>query len=259
MIADYERRNFSVSECKWDASLSQEIVTIFPPSNGTQDATKTKSHHSLPLAAIAAGSAGAVILLIIALILLSILHRRKKAKGQKLAESTAPNINPDPNTNPEAELDAHSPEHKADLHEFSGDAKFPSEMLGNEILEIDPYGRKWPPSPNAIEADSAPKHEIYEMDAGEVAIEMSGVGNGRRRSRGGRPMSFVEGDDWSPDALLSPRSADGRFGFGAADGRFMGVERWREGVEVVSPVSGVGSPASEGEGFSPRDEKNGFI
>jgi hypothetical protein len=199
-----------------------------------------------------------VILLIIALILLSILHRRKKAKGQKLAESTPTTA---PNINPEAELDAHSPEHKADLHEFSGDAKLPSEMLGNEILEIDPYGRKWPPSPNAIEADSAAKHEIYEMDAGEVAIEMSGVGNGRRRSRGGRPMSFVEGDDWSPDALLSPRSADGRFGFGGADGRFMGVERWREGVEVVSPVSagGMGSPASEGEGFSPRDEKKGFL
>jgi hypothetical protein len=254
VIADYERRNFSISECKWDASLSQQIVTIFPPSNSTQDTTKTKPHHSLPLAAIAAGSAGVVILLIIALILLSILHRRKKAKGQKLTESTPTTA---PNTNPEAELDAHSPEHKADLHEFSGDAKFPSEMLGNEILEIDPYGRKWPPSPNAVEADSLVKQEVYEMDAGEVAIEMSGVGNGRRRSRGGRPMSFVEGDDWSPDALLSPRSADGRFGFGGADGRFMGVERWREGVEVVSPVSGMGSPASEG--FEPRDEKIGFI
>ena len=128
-------------------------------------------------------------------------------------------------------------------------------MLGTEILEIDPYGRKWPPSPNAVEADSLTKHEVYEMDAGEVAIEMSGVGNGRRRSRGGRPMSFVEGDDWSPEALQSPRSADGRFE--GADGRFLGVERWREGVEVVSPVSGVGSPASEG--FSPRDEKKNFL
>lgn len=251
VIADYERRNFSVSACNWDAALSQEIVTIFPPSNGngTQNTTKTTPHHSLPLAAIAAGGAGVVVLLIFALILLSILHRRKKAKGQKLTESTpttAPTTNPDPNPNlEEVELDAHSPEHKADLHEFSGDAKFPSEMLGNEILELDPYGRKWPPSPNAVEIDSLAKQEIYEMDAGEVAIEMSGVGNGRRRSRGGRPMSFVEGDDWSPEALTSPRSADGR------------AERWRRDGEGVSPVSGLVSPASEG--FSPRSGRNNFI
>jgi hypothetical protein len=246
VIADYERRNFSVSECKWDASLSQEIVTIFPPSNGTQDTTKTKAHHSLSLPAIAAGGAGVVILLVVALILLSILHRRQKAKRQKLPDSnslTAPSINPDLNS--EAELDAHSPENKADLHEFSGDAKFPSEMQGNEILELDPYGRKWPPSPNAVEIDSLAKQEIYEMDAGEVAIEMSGVGSGRRRSRGGRLMSFVEGDDWSPASLQSARSPDGRFG---------GAERWRR--EGVSPVSGMVSPASEG--FSPRSDQRHF-
>lgn len=252
VIADYERRNFSVSACNWDASLSQEIITIFPPSNSTQETPKTKSHHSLPLTAIASGGAGVVILLIIALILLSILHRRKKAKGQKLTDSTpptGPNTNPSPN--PEAELDSHSPEHKADLHEFSGDAKLPSEMLGNEILELDPYGRKWPPSANAVEIDSETQREIYEMDAGEVAIEMSGVGNGRRRSRGGRPMSFVEGDDWSPEALQSPRSADG-------SGRLGGAERWRrDGAEGVSPVNGLVSPASDG--FSPRSDRNNFI
>jgi hypothetical protein len=144
-----------------------------------------------------------------------------------------------------AELDAQSPEHKSDLHEVDagGDSKFPSEMAGHEIVELDPYGRKWPPSPQAVEIGG--NEEIYELDAGEVAIEMSGVGNGRRRSRGGRPMSFVEGDDWSPEVLVSA-SSDGW--------------RRRDGMGEVSPVSRMVSPASPAsEGFSPRSATKSFM
>lgn len=81
-------------------------------------------------------------------------------------------------------------------------------MSGHEILELDHYGRKWPPTHEAVEIGGSGKDMIYELDAGEVAIEMSGVGSGRRRSRGGRLMSFVEGDDdVSPvSAMVSPAS-----------------------------------------------------
>jgi hypothetical protein len=111
----------------------------------------------------------------------------------------------------------------------------------NEIVELDPYGRKWPPTADAVEIGHSGKRriyeEIYEMDAGEVAIEMSGVGNGRRRSRGGRPMSFVEGDDYdtSPMEVLSPSSA-----------------RFRYGREPISPVSRTMSPIRPASPAFPR-------
>ncbi|KAK6501214.1 hypothetical protein TWF481_009058 [Arthrobotrys musiformis] len=34
VIADYERKNFSVSQCSWDASLEKDIQVIFPLQNG---------------------------------------------------------------------------------------------------------------------------------------------------------------------------------------------------------------------------------
>lgn len=239
VIADYDRRNFSVSQCKWDASAVQDIVAIFPPSDSTKDGTKAKSPHHLPLVAIAAGVSGLVLLALILVFLLVILRRKHKARGLKLADEAAP-TNANRQSIIKAELDASSPEQKHEV-DANPDLKYPSEMSGHEILEIDPYGRKWPPTEEAVEIGTSGKrrihHEIYEMDAGEVAIEMSGVGNGRRRSRGGRPMSFVEGDDWdrSPGEMMSPRSA--RFG---------------SGRELVSPVSRTMSPATPVSPAFPR-------
>lgn len=203
--------------------------------------TNTKSAHHLPLVAIAAGGSGLVLLALALVILLIILRRRRKAKGHKLADTTAPsNANPQPII--KAELDASPPNQKHEV-DANPDLKYPSEMCGhdNEIVELDPYGRKWPPTADAVEIGHSGKRriheEIYEMDAGEVAIEMSGVGNGRRRSRGGRPMSFVEGDDYdtSPMEVLSPSSA-----------------RFRYGREPVSPVSRTMSPTSPASPAFPR-------
>jgi hypothetical protein len=232
VIADYDRRNFSVSQCKWDASAQQDIVAILPPLDDVKETTKAKSSHHLPLVAIAAGASGLVLLILALIIILMMLRRKRKAKGHKLSDQAGP-----PNANRQsiikAELDASSPDQKHEV-DANPDLKYPSEIGGhdNEIVELDPYGRKWPPTADAVEMGPSGKRriheEIYEMDAGEVAIEMSGVGNGRRKSRGGRPMSFVEGDDYdtSPE-ILSPRSV--RFGYGR---------------EAVSPVSRTMSPIS---------------
>jgi len=203
--------------------------------------TKTKSAHHLPLVAIAAGASGLVLLALALVALLIILRRRRKAKGHKLADTT-PTSNPNPQSIIKAELDASPPDQKHEV-DANPDLKYPSEMCGhdNEIVELDPYGRKWPPTADAVEIGHSGKRriheEIYEMDAGEVAIEMSGVGNGRRRSRGGRPMSFVEGDDYdtSPMEVLSPSSA--RFGYGR---------------EPISPVSRTMSPISPASPAFPR-------
>jgi len=110
-----------------------------------------------------------------------------------------------------------------------------------QAVELDPWGMKWPPVAEAVEIGPSKIHEVYEMDAGEVAIEMSGIGNGRRRSRGGRLMSFVEGDDWDRHGhgereVVSPRSVrfpSLRGGYGSGYGR-----------EAESPVSRAISPAS---------------
>lgn len=209
--------------------------------------------HSLPIAAIA-GGAGAVVILIIALLILCIvLRRRRKAKGIKLAENTAPTTNANDETIIKAELDAQ--DHKAGMHENTyevegdNDRKWMAEVAGheNEIVEIDPHGRKWPPPSEAVEiGPSGRTSPIYEMAAEEVAIEMSSVGNARRRSEVRRPMSFEEGDDSSPRELVSA-SSGGRSVFG-------GYRYYRrEGTDIVSPISRTFSPASEGasEGFSP--------
>ncbi|KAH9204485.1 aspartic peptidase domain-containing protein [Leptodontidium sp. 2 PMI_412] len=55
VIADYESKSFSISQCKWDKPLSQNIVTIFPPNstNSTGSAGAATASHGLPTATIA--------------------------------------------------------------------------------------------------------------------------------------------------------------------------------------------------------------
>jgi hypothetical protein len=253
VIADYDRRNFSVSQCKWDAVATENIVAIFPPSNSSSSsATSTRpgspSVHLLPVATIASGAGGVVILIIALLILCIVLRRRRKAKGVKLVENTAPTTYANDEIIIKAELDAQ--DYKAGMHENTyevegdNDRKI-AEASGheNEIVEIDPHGRKWPPPLGAVEiGQSGRTSPIYEMAAEEVAIEMSSVVNTRRRSELRRPMSFEEGDDSSPREPVSA-SSGGRSVFG-------GYRYYRrEGAEIVSPVSRTLSPASEG--FSP--------
>ena len=132
--------------------------------------------------------------LFLAGILFLLRQRKKKANGIKIPDTSLPPPNNPANMNRKlilnAELAGSDPDSKSQIHEFPSnvDVKAPLEMCA-QAVEIDPWGRKWPPPPHGaveIGASKGETHEVYEMDAGEVAIEMSGIGNGRRRSRGGR-------------------------------------------------------------------------
>lgn len=191
MIADYERRNFSVSQAKWDASSSQNLVAILPPSNSSTSSKPISRRHRLPVAAVAGGAAGAVVLLV-TLYLLFILWSRKSRPGVVEVDST-PSLS-------HQELDA------GESHHVDADGKYIP-------VEIDPYGRKWPPAKDAIEmGDNGGKQEVYEMPAEEVALEAAE----------GRPLSWRRGEE--------------RLGVGTREES----ERWRFQGQEVSPVSEKG-------------------
>jgi hypothetical protein len=242
VIADYERRNFSVSQCKWDAAATQNIHAILPPSNRTNSSTIAPGAtpiHSLPIVAIAGGAGGVVILVIALLVLFILLRRKRKAKKLKAAENTSTSKEND-ETIIKAELDGQ--DHKARIyenaHEVDGndDRKWLAEVSGQEVAEIDSHGRKWPPTAQAVEIGSSGRTSpIYEMAAEEVAIEMPGIAKAKRKSEVGRPMSFTAGDDTSPREPVSASSGGNGFFYGYRQYR-------RDGTEVVSPAS---------EGFSP--------
>jgi hypothetical protein len=81
VMVDYDRGNFSVAQCKWDASLSQNIVAILPPGNSTTTPAGTSSRLSKgAIAGIASG--GAVLLFVgIAILYLYYLKPRNKKKA----------------------------------------------------------------------------------------------------------------------------------------------------------------------------------
>ncbi|KAF8862684.1 acid protease [Acephala macrosclerotiorum] len=46
VIADYNRRSFSVSQCSWEANATQDIVTIYPPKINQDSTTSPKTSTS---------------------------------------------------------------------------------------------------------------------------------------------------------------------------------------------------------------------
>jgi hypothetical protein len=89
VITDYEANSFSVSQCKWDKSLSQNIVTILPP-NSTNSTSPATASHSLPTGAIAGISVGGAALALMLVLLLYLFHfkPRRQQRGAELAANT---------------------------------------------------------------------------------------------------------------------------------------------------------------------------
>jgi hypothetical protein len=83
VIADYEAKSFSISQCKWDKPLLQNIVTILPPNSTNSTGTATTSN-SLPTAAIAGISVGGAAIVVISILLLYLFHF--KPRRQRVAE-----------------------------------------------------------------------------------------------------------------------------------------------------------------------------
>ena len=75
VIADYDRRNFSVSQCSWKTGTPQDIVAIEPPKDAG-----SKSPNHLPAATLAAIILGAAV--VIGLVALAVLFKVKKKKAR---------------------------------------------------------------------------------------------------------------------------------------------------------------------------------
>jgi hypothetical protein len=234
VIADYERRNFSISQCKWDATASQNIVAILQPSSSLSNNTTnpaSTSTHPPPIAPIAGAAGGGAVILVSLLVLFFILRRKKRAK--------AANSTPLDDAILKPELDGDCVDHKPALpltvHEV--DANQAGKFLpGQQAVEMDPYGQKWHPDPNAVEiGHSGRTSPIYEMAADEVAVEMpSGATHVNRFA------SFTNGDDRGPLSPSVLRSAGSRRSFLRG---YYG-ERGSD-TSPVTPLSRTLSPASE--------------
>jgi Eukaryotic aspartyl protease len=88
VIADYDAGSFSVSQCQWDKSLTQNIVVILPP-NSTNTTSPVNPSHSLPTGAIAGISVGGAAITLVAIFLLYLCFLKPRRESQRAAELAA--------------------------------------------------------------------------------------------------------------------------------------------------------------------------
>lgn len=189
MTADYERGNFSVSQCRWEANTQSNIVPILKPvikinngsssedpGNSSDGTGKSASTKSTPIGAIAGGAAGGVAILALATFLLywfCIKPRRRRHEAEAAAAAASDETQhratspPDPTLKPE--LDS---EEIRKAHELGAvKNQWFAEVDGQQrlVFEMDSKKGVW-----AVEADGTPV-EIHEMPAREeVAAELIG-------------------------------------------------------------------------------------
>lgn len=79
VIADYERKNFTVAQAAFPSDADQEIRSILPPANITAvEMRKSKGLGTAAIAGIAVGAAALFLLLILSLFLLTRKQKRKR-------------------------------------------------------------------------------------------------------------------------------------------------------------------------------------
>ena len=140
LIADYERNNFSVSQCSWDSGMPPHIVAIKPPG------LNTSGSHKLSAGAIAGIAVGCVVILILLVSLGVWVKVRNRRKRLEQSASLVPELDAqekDPFTPNDmdksdfpqyrraerrAELD--TVEHKG--HEIDGQPQSPAEVASEE-------------------------------------------------------------------------------------------------------------------------------
>lgn len=184
VIADYERRNFSISQCDFNARATENLVAILP-LNG--DPTVPKK--TAPIAIIAgAAAAGA---LIIGLVLLYFFWWRPRQRRKRPSEmdSTSlyhqlhPNSNQKDPTYIKVELDAGE---------------------GSQSHQQQQYGKP---------VELSEEAEIYEMPANEMAYEMASLSSPKDETRGsrlsGRGQEFDISRQNTTDTLGFPRTPIG--------------------------------------------------
>lgn len=181
LIADYERQNFTVAPCAWDADkvTTADVGTIISPNT-----TLPNSGSHVDVGAIAGGVVGGVVALIAILgLILWLLRRRKQANKRRIAELEAK----------EAEDGA------KDSHDSNNEQKpFISAPIGGELGGGEIHELTAPNKPYAQEMESPYKVDPNKAGYSEMeGAEYFGPGKGFAHEMQGseQPIYEMAGSD----------------------------------------------------------------
>ncbi|TVY48456.1 Candidapepsin-8 [Lachnellula cervina] len=218
VITDYDRQNFSVSQCDWTPNAPQNIKTILPPSksvsNGSSNSTnstasvKPQKSHGLGAGAIAGVAIAAVLVLIGAALLLvyfTVLKPRRAEKAKAKAEAEA-----------EAAIEEEAPPAFTSTEASPDDADtiMETELNGQGLTELGDHDVKvrahetdgtekyemYSPEKMAAEMEAKVSGQIFEMPAlEEVASELMGAGSSAELENNERKKRVeLQDTPWSP-------------------------------------------------------------
>jgi hypothetical protein len=200
--ADYDRRNFLISQRSWTPNAQQDIKTILPPSNSSSNSitpAESQKSHGLGAGAIA-GIAIAAVLILLGATLLFIYFKILKPRRAKKA----------------AELEASAAPEETEVQPDEIDPMFKPELEGQGKTELEGQGTKGNQG-EVHETDGTAKHEMYsaeqvmEMEANrsgqifelpakeEVASELMGLGNSSELEDNERRRVQLHDSPWSQE------------------------------------------------------------
>ncbi|RDW70342.1 hypothetical protein BP5796_08739 [Coleophoma crateriformis] len=210
VTADYDRREFKVSQSRFDSNTQEHLVAVLPPNSTSSDTTAETSSPTKPSSGLIAGaSVGGVLLIagIVAVVAIFVIKRRRKSRSTQAdtdpssqqLDPPADCIKPEmdgtgvwPNTDSsEGALHPDFSAHKGsyqqlDIAEFESPEKTLqgrphnyTPIEGSMVCETDGVQRFEADSSQTYEADSRPV-QIFEMPAAEA------VAPGLRNGNAGR-------------------------------------------------------------------------
>jgi hypothetical protein len=158
LIADYERSNFSISQCQWVENAAQNIIAI-PSIDGTANAT-TAPPSSLGTGAVVGIVVGGILLLVLGGLFAYAFAKRKwpfKHVRKPRAEDGASGRDTDTMSD-KAEMDAHLSERVEMESSYEGAKEMPGEMAGNTGLKYLPNT-----PPGELQGSPTPPPNAHEM------------------------------------------------------------------------------------------------
>lgn len=187
VIADYERQNFSISQCDFNARATENLVAILPLEGDPTLPTK-----KTPIAIIAGAAAGGA--LIIGLALLYFFWWRPRQRRKRPSE-----------------LDSTSLYHPLHPNSHQKDPSFIKAELDagedSQSRQQQQYGKP---------VELSEEAEIYEMPGNEISYEMTSLASPKDEKRGsrlwGRGQEFPVSRQNTTDTLGFPRTPVGSLG-----------------------------------------------
>lgn len=158
LIADYERSNFSISQCQWVENAAQNIIAI-PSIDGTANAM-TAPPSSLGTGAVVGIVVGGILLLVLGGLFAYAFAKRKwpfKHVRKPRAEDGASGRDTDTMSD-KAEMDAHLSERVEMESPYEGAKEMPGEMAGNTGLKYLPNT-----PPGELQGSPTPPPNAHEM------------------------------------------------------------------------------------------------